>query len=86
VNQGLWQETVGEDAHTENLGSHDRYEEGFYAKERESVPVVKRRKESMRVHIGTTEERIYLTLKIASNSTSVLCRKEGQEEADGTKL
>ena len=31
---------------------------------------------SMRIHTRATEERIYPTLKVASNSTSVFCRKK----------
>jgi len=40
----------------------------------------------VRVHTGVTEERIHLTFKVTSNSTGVLCRKEGWEEADGVGL
>jgi len=87
VDQGLLQETVRENAYMENLESHDRYKGRFCAKEGKGVPIVERRKgESTRIHIRTTEERIYLTLKVASNSTGVLCREKGWEEANGTGL
>jgi len=60
------------------MGSCNRYEERICTKEEEGISVVKgRERRSKRVHTRTTEERIYLTLKVASNSTGVLCRKEG---------
>jgi len=47
-------------------------------KEGKSVFFVKEReRRSKRVHTRATKERIYLTLKVVSNSASILCRKEG---------
>ena len=40
----------------------------------------------MGVYTEATKERIYLTLKVTSNSTSVLHRKEGWKEENGTEL
>ena len=40
----------------------------------------------MRVHQGTTEKRVYPTLKVTLNNTSVLCRKEEQKEENGAGL
>jgi len=40
----------------------------------------------MRIHTGTIEERVHLTLEVAPNSTSVLCREEGWEKKDGAGL
>jgi len=37
----------------------------------------------VRVHQETTEKRVYPTLKVTSNSTGVLCRKEGWKEENG---
>jgi len=60
------------------LGSRNRYEEGIYTEEGEGVPVVERgKRRSEKVHIRTTEERIYLILKVVSNGTGILCREEG---------
>ena len=39
----------------------------------------------MRVHKRTIKKRVYQTLKVASNSTSVLCGKEGWEEENGAR-
>jgi len=73
-------------AHKKNLGSHNRYEGEICAEEEKGIPVVKRRKrEGMRIYQETIEKRIYLTLKVASDSASVLCRKERWEEVDGTR-
>jgi len=40
----------------------------------------------MRIHTGTIKERVYLTLKVVPNSTSVLCRKKGWKKEDGAGL
>ena len=40
----------------------------------------------MGVYTGATKERIYLILKVTSNSASVLHRKEGWKEENGTGL
>ena len=59
------------------MGSCNRYEGGICAKEEKGVSVIEgRERRSKRVHTRTTEKRIYLTLKVTSNSTGVLCRKE----------
>jgi len=71
----------------EDLGPYDTYEEGVCTGKGEGIPIIKGREgRGARVHTESTKERIYLTLKVASNNTSVLCRKEEQEEADGTGL
>jgi len=59
------------------LGSCNQYEGRVCAKEGKSVSFVKgRERRSKRAHTRVTEKRIYLTLKVASNGASVLCRKE----------
>jgi len=69
------------------LGSYNKYKREICTKEGEGVPIVeKRERESTRVHTGATEKRIYLTLKVALNGTSILCREEGQKEENGTGL
>ena len=78
MNQSLWQKTVRVDAYTKDLGLCNRHEERVCAEEGEGVSIVEEReRRSKSVHIRTTKERIYLTLKITSNGTSILCRKEG---------
>ena len=52
------------------MGSCNRYEGGICAKEGESISIVKRREgKGMRIHIGTIEERIYLTFKVVVATT-----------------
>jgi len=69
------------------LELHDRYERGICTKEEEDVPIVERRKRgSTRVHIGVTEEKIYLTLKVTSNGIGILYREEEWKEKNGTRL
>ena len=75
------------DAHKEDLGSCNRYEGGICAKEGESISIVKRREgRDMRIHIGTIEERIYLTFKVTSDGAGVFCRKERWEKENGAGL
>jgi len=74
-------------AHTKNLGPCHQHEGGIYAKEGESIPVVKRReREGTEIHTGATEERVHPALQVASNGTSVLCRKKGWEKENGVRL
>jgi len=40
----------------------------------------------MRIHTGTIEERVHLTLEVVPNGTSVLCREEGWEKKDSAGL
>jgi len=66
------------------MGPHDRDERRICAKEGESIPIVKgREKGGKGVYSRTTEEGVYLTIKVITDSTSILCEKEGQEEEDG---
>ena len=69
------------------MGSYDRIKGRVCTEEGKSLPVVKGRKRgSEGVHLRTAEEGIYPSVKITSNGTSILCRKEGWEEVDGTRL
>ena len=61
----------------EDVKSCDKYEGRFCAKKEKSVFIVKRKKRrGIQVYRQITEEKVYQTLKVISNSTSVLCRKE----------
>ena len=71
----------------ENLGPCHLHERRVHAQKGEGVSAIKRGKRGgMGVHTGTTEERIHLTLKVASDSASIFCRKEEQKEIDGAGL
>jgi len=70
-----------------DLGSYNKHKGRVCAEEEKDVSIVEgRERKSARIYTRTTEERIYLTFKVASNSASVLCRKKGWEEVDGTGL
>jgi len=59
------------------MGPCYQYKEGICAKKEKSIPIVKKEeRRGVKVHIRTTEERVYQTLKVASNSTSVFYREE----------
>ena len=61
----------------QNVGLCNRSEGGICIEEREGISVIKREKRGgVQVHIGTTEERVYQTLKVTSNGTSVFCGKK----------
>ena len=60
-----------------NLRPHHRHEGGIHTKKREGISAIKRRERGgVGVHTETTEERVYLAFQVASNGTSVLCKKE----------
>jgi len=59
------------------MGPCDRYEGGVCTEKGEDISIVKgRERRGTRIHTRAIEERIYLTLKVASNGASVLHRKE----------
>jgi len=69
------------------MGSCDRSKRRICTKEEKGLSVVKGRKGGdERVYQKTVVERIYLTIKIITDSTSILCRKKGWKEADGAGL
>ena len=43
MNQSLWQETVREDTHIEDIGPYNRHEGGIRAKKGEGLSIVKGR-------------------------------------------
>ena len=87
MNRGIWEETVRKNADQKSMGPYDRSKGGICAKKGESISVVKRRKkEDERVYSGAAEEGIYPTVKVTTNSTNILCRKERQKEMDGIRL
>ena len=87
MDKSIWEEVIREDANKEGVGSYNRGERGLCTKKRKGVPIVKRGERGGEgVYLETIEERIYLTIKITSDSTGILCRKEGQKEMDGTGL
>jgi len=78
VDLGLWQKDQQTDVYKEVIGLCNRYEGRICAQEREGISIVQEREgRSVRVYFRTIEKRVYQTLKVASNGTSVLCGKEG---------
>jgi len=77
VEKGLWKKGVRKDASAKGLGLCDRVERGVYAKERESVFIVKRgKRESTSICGGSVVKRVHSSLQITTNITSTLCGKK----------
>jgi len=61
------------------LELRNRAKRGVFTKEREGVFVVERREGGSTSICGrSTAKRVYTTLQIAANFTSVLCSKKGR--------
>jgi len=59
------------------VGPRDRRKGGVYAKKREGIPSVKRRKRgSQRICKGAVEEGLYLAIKVTTNGTGIFVRKK----------
>jgi len=87
MDKGAQEEAVRKDVHEKIMRSCDRGEGRVYAKKRESVPFVKRRKRGgQRIREGVIEEGVYPAIKVTTNGASILCREERWEEEDGTGL
>jgi len=70
-----------------DLGPRHRVKRGVYAKKREDIPTIERRKRgSTKICGRPTEKRIYPTLQVTPNITSTLCGKKGWHTEDGTGL
>ena len=60
------------------MGPHNRSKRGVCAKEGEGVSVVKERKRGgEKIYQRIVAERIYPTVKITIDGTSILCGEEG---------
>ena len=87
MDQGLWEESKWEDADKKDIGLYNRFEGGICTKKRENLSLVQRReRESKRVYLEIGEKVIYSTIKVTTDCTSILYRKEGWEDDDGTRL
>ena len=73
----LQEENEWEDANKKDVKLYNKCEERVCAKKEKSISIVKKRKKrEVWVHWRIIEERVYQTLKVASNSASVLYGKE----------
>jgi len=87
MNQDIWEETIRENANEKDVGSCDRCKRRVYTKKGKGLPTVKGRKRGgKRIHSGAVKEGIHLTVKVTTNGTGILCRKEGWKEMDGAGL
>jgi len=69
------------------MRSCDRSKGRVYTKEGKCLSTVKRREgKGKRVHQRAVAKGIYLAVEVTTNSTGILCRKKGWEEADGAGL
>ena len=69
------------------MGSCNKDKREVCAKKRKGIPVVEGRKRGGEgVYKRTAEEGIHSAIQVTINSTSVLCRKEGQKEEDSPGL
>jgi len=67
--------------------SCNRSERGVCTEKSEDVLIVERgERRGKEVYLGTIEKWIHLTIKVTSDGTGILCRKERQKETDGARL
>jgi len=67
------------------MGPCNRDEEWICAKKEKGVFIVKERKRGgERVYLRTTEEGVYLTIKVTPDSASILCGEKGWFRTIGT--
>ena len=69
------------------MGSCHRSQRRICSKKGEDISIVKNReRRNLRICKISVEEEVYLTIKITTNVTSVLCAKERWEEEDSARL
>ena len=77
MDKGLWEESKQEDADEEDMGSCYRSQRRIYAKKKESIFLVQKKEgRNERIYLGADEKGIYKAIKITTDGTSILCRKE----------
>ena len=83
MDKSIWEKTIRENADEKGVGLCNRSKRRVCAKKGESVSVVERRK---RVYSKTVEEEVYLTIKVTTDSASILHREKGWKEENGPGL
>jgi len=69
------------------MGPCNRSKGRVCAEEGESVSIVEKRKRGGKgVYSRATEEGVYMTIKVTTDSTDILCRKKGWKEENGPGL
>ena len=69
------------------MGLYYKSQKIFCAKEEENISIVKNREgRDTRVCEESAKKKVYLTIKITTDITSVLYIKEGQKKEDSTGL
>jgi len=69
------------------MGLCNRSKGGVCTKKGESISIVERIKRGSKgVYLRTTEEGVYLTIKVTTDNTSILCGEKGWKEENGLKL
>ena len=69
------------------MGSHSRFKERIYAKKRENLSLVQtRERRSKGVYSEIDKEGIYTTIKVITNCTSILYKKERWKEKGWYKI
>jgi len=75
------------DLEYDNMGSCYRSQKRFCSKKGKDISIFKNRKEkSTRVFKRLVEKEIYLTIKVTTNITSVLCAEEEWKEENSARL
>jgi len=63
------------------------FQERICSEKEEDISIVKNReREGIGICEGLVEERIYLTIKVTTDVTGVLCTEEGWEKEDSIEL
>ena len=69
------------------MESHNRCKGRVCSKEEEGVSTIERREGGgEEVYRRTVKKRIYLTIKVTTNGTGVLCREKGWKKENGSGL
>ena len=78
MEESIWKKGVRKDASAKDLGPCHRAKREVYAKKREDILTIERRKRgSTKIYGRPTEKRIYLTLQVIPNIAGTLCGEKG---------
>ena len=75
--KNVWEEWIREDANEKDIGLYHRSQRKVCYKKEEDISTVKNRKKGgLGVFKGSVEKVVYLTIKVTTDVTGVLCAKK----------
>ena len=78
MDQGFWEEIKWEDGSKKDIESCNIFKGGIHTKKMKNISLIQRRERGSKgVYLEVDKRELYLTIKVTTDCTGVLYRKEG---------